>query len=168
MLLFANNNTKKSRKAYFNLEILKSNKQYFEILAYESRNLFDDNETWKNTFIEIKDKEKRDPLSIISYLITKVSSKEKDTKYFFILDQIKYQSISKYDIEFQGIQSLRQLIKQTQNCFLIGCCSINYKGVKDILFGNWFSIKNDPSTINCNPQSNHQNNFIDQKEIFSI
>ena len=150
LLLFANNNTKKSRKAYFNLEILKSNKQYFEILAYESRNLFDDNETWKNTFIEIKDKEKRDPLSIISYLITKVSSKEKDTKYFFILDQIKFQSISKYDIEFQGIQSLRQLIKQTQNCFLIGCCSINYKGVKDILFGNWFSIKNDPSTINLN------------------
>ena len=150
LLLFANYNSKKSRKAYFNLEILNKNKQYFEILAYESRHLFDDNKTWEKAFISINNHGKRDPLSIISLLITLVSSKDPETKYFFILDHIKFHCLNGDDIEFQQIMYIRQLIAQTQNCILIGCCSINYKGIKDILFRNWFSFDNDKESIFLN------------------
>ena len=144
LLSFSNYNRKKIRKAYFNLEVLKSNKQYFEIIAYEARHLFDDNDSWKNAFIKIKE---REPFAIIKSLIKLVSSKITE-KFIFILDQIKFQSTKEEDIEFQQIQLIRNIIKQTKNCSLIGCCSINYKGVKDILFDQWFSFNNRAITLN--------------------
>ena len=143
LLSFSNYNRKIIRKAYFNLEVLKSNKQYFEIIAYEARHLFDDNDSWKNAFIKIKE---RDPFAIIKSLIETVSSKTEE-KFIFILDQIKFQSTKEEDIEFQQIKSIRKIIKNTKNCFLIGCCSINYKGVKDILFDQWFSFNNRTITL---------------------
>ena len=143
LLSFSNYNRKIIRKAYFNLEVLKSNKQYFEIIAYEARHLFDDNDSWKNAFIKIKE---REPFAIIKSLIELVSSKIEE-KFIFILDQIKFQSTKEEDIEFQQIKSIRKIIKNTKNCSLIGCCSINYKGVKDILFDQWFSFNNRTITL---------------------
>jgi len=141
LLLFANYDIKCNRKAYYNLETYRTNKQYFEIIAYESRHLFNGNESWKEEFLKIQDKGIKDPFSIIIYLINLVSKeKESKTKYFFILDQIKFQNNNEKDLEFQGIKAIRNAIKNSENCFLIGCCSINYKGVKDILFENWFFI----------------------------
>ena len=139
LLSFANYNKKNVRKAYFNLEILKSEKQYFEIIAYESRNLFDNNESWKNTFLQIKKERNSKVIDIIIFLIRLASSKI-GQKYIFILDQIKFQSINEDDVEFEQIKSIRKEIAITNNCFLIGCFSINYKGVKDLLFNQWFSI----------------------------
>ena len=142
LLLLANYNIKNKRKAYFNLETLKTNKNYFEIIAYETRHLFDTKETWKKLFISIQENDIKEPLSIINYLIKEFSQK-KDKKYFFILDQIKFKSLDEDDIEYQKIKTIRESIKNSENCILIGCCSINYKGVKDLLFAQWFSIKFD-------------------------
>ena len=150
LLLFANFNIKDKRKAYFNLEVLRTNKKYFEIIAYESRHLFDTKETWKNTFIDIQKKEIKDPLSIINYLIKDASENNNlsNTKCFFILDQIKFKSIDENDIEYQGIKAIRESIEKSKNCILIGCCSINYKGVKDLLFKKWFLGDFDSKNIN--------------------
>ncbi len=167
LLLFSNYDIKNVRKAYFNLEALnKFNAKYFEILAYEARHLFNDNESWKKEFLKIKEANIEGPFSIIKFLIESVSrNKESKTKYIFILDQIKIKGINE-DIEYQRINAIRKIIKNTKNCYLIGCCSINYKAVKDILFETWFSINN---TIDlklnyiCMPKEKNNENLEDNK-----
>ena len=166
LLLFNNHNTKNKRKVYFNIEALKRNYNYFEIIAYETRHLFDSKEIWKNTFIYLQEKEIKDPFDIINYLIELLSQKKNisDTKYFFILDQIQFIEVNEYNTEYKWIKKIIQNIKQTGNCFLIGCCSINYKGVKDLLFNNWFPNEYNTNNIKLNYISSFGNKTANEKE----
>ena len=131
----------KVRKAYFNLETLQKRKEYFKIIAYESRNLFQDKENWKNAFHKIEEKDLKSPLSMILSIIEEISLKEdQEMMHIFIIDQIKFDDIN-HDRIFEEMNNIRNYIKNTTNCYLIGCLSINYKGIKQILFYNWFKEK---------------------------
>ena len=127
------------KKAYFNLEALKKRKKFIEIIIYESQNLFDSKEEWKEAFILLLNtiNDTRNFLRILLNLIKLITEKyiKKDIIYIIILDQIKFEHVG--DNEYKDINSIRDFIKNTQNLYLIGCCSINYKGVKEILFYNW-------------------------------
>jgi len=126
------------KKAYFNLEALKR-KKFLEIIIYESQNLFDSQEEWKEAFILLKNiiNDSKNFLRILLNLIKLLAENyiKRDIMYIIILDQIKYESIE--DNEYKDIYLLRDIVKNTQNLYLIGCCSMNYKGVKEILFYNW-------------------------------
>ena len=126
------------RRAYYNLEVLDKSDEYFKIIAYESRNLFNNQEEWIKSFHKIEEENLKTPLSMILSIIKDVSQmKNENMNYIFIIDQIKFDDITK-DSTYEEMNSIRTLIKQTNNCFLIGCLSINYKGTKQILFYNWF------------------------------
>ena len=126
-------------KAYFNLEAIKKTENFFEIIIYESQNLFENTNKWKEAFIELKKNinDSRDYFSILYKLIKLFVKKyiKKDTEYIIILDQIKFEQIE--DKEYININKIREIIHKTNGVYLIGCCSLNYKGVKDILFYNW-------------------------------
>ena len=138
-----NNLSDKSKKvAYYNIEVLSKEDNYFEIIAYESRHLFEKNEEWKNIFLEVLKSNLKGYFNILIKLIELIpqaNSFNQSTKYIFILDQIKFKSIDKNNYEYSQISKIRQIIKKSTNYFLIGCCSINYKGVKKLLFKNWFN-----------------------------
>ena len=127
------------KKAYFNLEAFKKRKKFFEIIIYESQNLFDTKEEWKEAFILLKNiiNDARNFLRILLNLIKLLAEKyiKKDIMYIIILDQIKFESIE--DNEYNDIKLIRDFVKNTQNLYLIGCCSLICKGVKEILFDNW-------------------------------
>ena len=130
------------RKAYFNLEILneRKNQNFFEIIIYESQNLFENSKEWEEAFYILKDKtnDAKNYLVIIAGLVELIISKYSNDnyKYLFILDQIKFKKMG--DDEYEIIDKIRKLILNKDNFKLIGCCSINYKGVKDLLFYQWF------------------------------
>ena len=42
------------KTAYFNLEALKKEKDFIKIIIYESQNLFDNKEDWKEAFVLLK------------------------------------------------------------------------------------------------------------------
>ena len=111
LLLYTNFNIKNNRKAYFNLEVLEKNAKYLEIISYESKCLFKDNKSWKNTFESINENILEKPLSIIKYLIDSVCSKDEDNKikYTFILDQIKLEIILQIILNFK--RSIRYAIR---------------------------------------------------------
>ena len=142
LLVFNSIKQENIRKAYFNLEILneKKNENFFEIIIYESQALFKNIQEWKEAFFTLKDRinDSRNYLIIIAELIELISSKyyENNCKYLFILDQIKFKEIG--DDEYEIIDKIRKLVIGKDNLILIGCCSLNYKGVKDLLFYQWF------------------------------
>ena len=121
------------KKAYFNLEALKKRKKFIEIIIYESQNLFDSKEEWKEAFILLLNtiNDTRNFLRILLNLIKLITEKyiKKDIIYIIILDQIKFEHVG--DNEYKDINSIRDFIKNTQNLYLIGCCSINYKGQRN-------------------------------------
>ncbi len=142
---------KTQKIAYYNLEALSKEKNYFEIIAYESRNLFENNEDWKEIFLEISNlgiKEYFDILIKLIELIPNKKSFRKNIKYIYILDQIKFKYIEEDNYEFKKINKIREIIKNINNYYLIGCCSINYHGVKTMLFNNWFHQDNDNKQLN--------------------
>ena len=138
------------KKAYFNLETFRIEKKFFEIIIYESQNLFENKDKWKEAFVSLKNRinDSNNFLLIILNLIKliKESYTIEGINYVIILDQIKFEKLE--DNEYKQINSIRDYIQQTKNFYLIGCCSINYKGVKDILFYNWDKTQTDPNTNN--------------------
>ena len=138
LLLFKSEIHEQIIKVYFNMEALKTEK-FLEIIIYESQKLFDNVNKWKDAFIQLKNKisDSNNHLNILYNLIKLFVQKyaKKEIKYVIILDQIKFEKIE--DEEYNFINSVRKVIKSSNNVHLIGCCSINYKGVKDILFYNW-------------------------------
>ena len=138
LLLFKSEIHEQIIKVYFNMEALKTEK-FLEIIIYESQKLFDNENKWKDAFIQLKNKisDTNNHLNILYNLIKLFVQKyaKKEIKYVIILDQIKFEKIE--DEEYNYINSVRKVIKSSNNVHLIGCCSINYKGVKDILFYNW-------------------------------
>ena len=138
LLLFKSEIHEQIIKVYFNMEALKTEK-FLEIIVYESQKLFDNENKWKDAFIQLKNKisDTNNHLNILYNLIKLFVQKyaKKEIKYVIILDQIKFEKIE--DEEYNFINSVRKVIKSSNNVHLIGCCSINYKGVKDILFYNW-------------------------------
>ena len=138
LLLFKSEIHEQIIKVYFNMEALKTEK-FLEIIIYESQKLFDNENKWKDAFIQLKNKisDTNNHLNILYNLIKLFVQKyaKKEIKYVIILDQIKFEKIG--DEEYNFINSVRKVIKSSNNVHLIGCCSINYKGVKDILFYNW-------------------------------
>ena len=138
LLLFKSEIHEQIIKVYFNMEALKTEK-FLEIIIYESQKLFDNENKWKDAFIQLKNKisDSNNHLNILYNLIKLFVQKyaKKEIKYVIILDQIKFEKIE--DEEYNFINSVRKVIKSSNNVHLIGCCSINYKGVKDILFYNW-------------------------------
>ena len=138
LLLFKSEIHEQIIKVYFNMEALKTEK-FLEIIIYESQKLFDNENKWKDAFIQLKNKisDSNNHLNILYNLIKLFVQKyaKKEIKYVIILDQIKFEKIG--DEEYNFINSVRKVIKSSNNVHLIGCCSINYKGVKDILFYNW-------------------------------
>ena len=142
LLGFAKIKTDKYRKAYFNLEALQKSKEYFKIIAYESRHLFQDNKDgWKKVFHKIEEKDLKSPLSMILCIIQEISLiGEQGIKYIFIIDQIKFDDMNHNQV-FKEMNNIRNYIKNTSNCYLLGCLSINYKGIKQILFYNLFKTR---------------------------
>ena len=138
LLLFKSEIHEQIIKVYFNMEALKTEK-FLEIIIYESQKLFDNENKWKDAFIQLKNKisDTNNHLNILYNLIKLFVQKyaKKEIKYVIILDQIKFEKIE--DEEYNFINSVRKVIKSSNNVHLIGCCSINYKGVKDILFYIW-------------------------------
>ena len=138
LLLFKSEIHEQIIKVYFNMEALKTEK-FLEIIIYESQKLFDNENKWKDAFIQLKNNisDTNNHLNILYNLIKLFVQKyaKKEIKYVIILDQIKFEKIG--DEEYNFINSVRKVIKSSNNVHLIGCCSINYKGVKDILFYNW-------------------------------
>ena len=153
-----------NKPAYFNLEVLSNKENYFQILAYESRNLFENNDEWKDIFLQLKNKNKTNYLDLIINLIgliPKIKSYNLNKKYIFILDQIKFKDESDY--VFHKVNEIREKIKNIINVYLIGCCSINYHGVKKLLFLNWFHRDSIIPNINIDyintlQSSNSENN----------
>ena len=127
------------RRAYFNFEILNNKSNYFEILAYESRVFFDNNKDWEKAFEDIKEKEPKDFFDILLLLVDNISKKKdnNNNKYILIFDQIKFENFE--NKEFTTINNIRDKIKKMDNIFIIGCCSINYKGIKELLLKNLYS-----------------------------
>lgn len=135
------------KKAYFNLKTFKKNKKFFEIIIYESQCLFDNLDKWEEAFISLKDRinDSKDFLLILLNLIKLLAEKyiNEGKKYVIILDQIDFG-----DKEYNDINLIREVVQKTKNLYLIGCCSLNYKGVKDILFNNWSKEKEAPNEKN--------------------
>ena len=76
MLLYTKYNEPKNfRKAYYNLEILKKEPNYFPILAYEARRFFGSNAEWVTAFESIIEKEPRDLLDVLELLVDIISEK---------------------------------------------------------------------------------------------
>ena len=150
LLEFKADQSSENRIAYFNLEALSTQENYFEILAYESRKLFENNEEWKELFLKIKESNVKGFFKIILKLldlIPKSKCYNKDINYIYILDQIKFKEIEETDNGFKKINEIRRAIKDISNYYLIGCCSINYHGVKKLLFDKWFGKNSNSSGI---------------------
>ena len=151
LLNLANLEIYNTRKAYFNLEVLQKSPEFFKIIAYEARRLFKNKEDWKSSFHKIVEKDLKSPLAMILNIIEDINSKnEADIKYIFIIDQIKFDDID-HDRSFEEMNNIRNYIKSSSNCSLLGCLSINYKGIKQILFYNWFKIKNFEKNLDIPP-----------------
>ena len=155
---------KSKKRAYYNLEALSQSNEYFKIIAYESRYLFDKKDEWIQEFHEIEENDIKAPLYMILHIIKKISKVgNKNIQYFFIIDQIRFDDISQ-DFEYIVMKEIREFIAQTNNCYLIGCLSINYKGVKQILFYNWFNKKNDIKNDESIPKVYLISEYLTEKE----
>ena len=165
LLLLSHFNDKIRRNAYFNLKALKNNDKYFEIAAYESRHLFDENQDWENAFRRILNEDCRNIYSVICELIKICGEKDKEShkKYFFILDDITLNKIGEDNFLFDSLNEIRNLISKTNNCHLIGCCSLNSEGVKDIFFNQRFSNYTKYS-LNLYYKTSFINNYYKTKE----
>ena len=150
LLFFNSLNEYPHKKAYFNLETLKKSEEFFEIIIYESQNLFENENRWKETFNELRNKisDGKNYLSILYKLIELFVKKyiKENTEYIIILDQIKFKQIE--DKEYNYINKIREVILKTNGVYLIGCCSLNFKGVKDILFYNLKKTEKDNENEN--------------------
>ena len=155
------------KTTYFNLEALNKEKDFIKIIIYESQTLFDNKEDWKDAFVLLKNKinDSKNFLRIILNLIQLLANKymKKGIEYIIILDQIKFKKIE--DNVYKDICSIREIVQNTKNLYLIGCCSLNYKGVKEILFFNFSKTKESPN-INKIPKLIYINSskFADKKE----
>ena len=140
----------KFKYIYINLDILKKQKNKMEILLYEAKNLFKNEEDYISAFEYLKDKLNipnlifplnndildglhEEILLIIIHLIEYIDLNiEKDsTKYAIVIDQFKYENDSDYTSEL--ILKLKELIEEKNNFSLIVCSSFNYSGIKDNL-----------------------------------
>ena len=135
LLLISKLNDKIRRYAYFNLKTLEKNKKYFEVVACESRNLFDNNQDWEETFRRVLDENYDGIYSIICELIKICGEKDNESniKYCFILDEIEFDSTFENKINFKNINYIRNSISKTNNCYLLGCCSLSNDKVKYLL-----------------------------------
>ena len=165
LLLFSNSNTKKRRSAYFNLKELRYNEKYFEIIAYESRHFFDNNEDWENAFRRIINENHDNYFSILCELIKICGEKDNESniKYYFIFDEITFDNIDKVNYLFDELNYFPNLIAKTNNCHLIGCCSLEGKGVKDILLNQRFSF-NRKYSLDLRFKTSFMNYFYEKKE----
>ena len=166
LLLLSNINTEKRRNAYFNLKALEYNEKYFEIAAYESRHLFDNNQDWENAFRKILNENRRGIYSIICALIKICGEKDNESniKYYFILDEIIFDKTEEKNYIFGMMNYIRNLISKTNNCYLIGCCSLKGKGTRDILIYQQFSY-NIKYSLNLNFIANYINLYEKMEEI---
>ena len=105
----------------------------FEIIAYESRRLFNNYQEFKSFSDLIKEcKNNQTIFGVIKNIISNLSKGNYlNKKYTIILDQIKIKY--KNSAEFFFIKEVRELIKNTEDIFLIGCASLDYYYVKDSL-----------------------------------
>ena len=74
LLGFTNMKSTYNKKAYFNFEVLYQSDEYFKIIAYESRYLFENKEKWKKTFLDIQGQDIKSPFKMILNIIKQVSS----------------------------------------------------------------------------------------------
>ena len=119
--------------AYFNLEILSTNKDSFEIIIYETRYLFDSYEEYKNFYKELYDQiNSKDFLLFIYIIFKEFSKKRKNKKIFIVFDQFKY----KNDDDLLKFDNIRNLVNDSSDLYLIFCSSLNYKGVKASLINS--------------------------------
>ena len=140
----------KIRYIYINLDILNKQKNKMEILLYEAKNLFKNEEDYVSAFKYLKDKLNipnlifplsnkildglhEEILLIIIHLIEYINLNiEKDSsKYAIIIDQFKYENDTDYTSEL--ILKIQKLIDEKNNFSLIVCSSFNYSGIKDNL-----------------------------------
>lgn len=83
--------------AYFNLEILSTNKDSFEIIIYETRYLFDSYEEYKNFYKELYDQiNSKDFLLFIYIIFKEFSKKKKKKKYLLFLTYLNIKMIMIY------------------------------------------------------------------------
>ena len=123
-------NKKDIYSVYFNLEILSTNNDPFQIIIYETRYLFDSIEEYQKFYKELKDMITNiDFLKFILIILEKFINMKKDKTVYIILDQFKY----KNNDDLKQIDDIRNLIKKSSNLFLIICSSLNYGGVKTSL-----------------------------------
>ena len=164
LLLLSNFNFKNSRNAYYNLKALENNKKYFEMIVYESRHLFDNNQEWENAFRRIVKEAGRYEYNIINELIKICGEKadESNIKYCFILDEITFDKRGENAI-IENLDKIRKSISKTNNCFLIGCCSINNEGVRDVLLHQRFSY-NEKYKLNLDVKSGYISLYDETKE----
>ena len=118
---------------YFNMEALNNANNYFEIIAYESRRLFNNYQEFKSFFDLIKEcKNNQTIFGVIKNIISNLSKGNYlNKKYIIILDQIKIKNNN--CPEFFFIKEVRELTKNAENIFLIGCASLDYYYVKESL-----------------------------------
>ena len=146
--------------AYFNLEILSTNKDSFKIIIYETRYLFDSYEEYKNFYKELYDQIHGEDFLLFIYIIFKeFSKKQKNKKIFIIFDQFKY----KNDDDLLKFDNIRNLVSGSSDLYLIFCSSLNYKGVKASLI-NYAEISLNNSKI---PYFFYFNKLINNKNKFN-
>ena len=146
--------------AYFNLEILSTNRDSFEIIIYETRYLFDSYEEYKNFYKELYDQiNSKDFLLFIYIIFKEFSKKRKNKKIFIVFDQFKY----KNDDDLLKFDNIRNLVNDSSDLYLIFCSSLNYKGVKASLI-NYAEISLNNSKI---PHFFYFNKLINNKSKFN-
>lgn len=133
---------------YINLDILKNSKNKMEILFYEARNLFDNEDDYLSAFNYIKKNLKINfkyfpnkefflnldfaffpiILCLVDYLD---GNKKNQMKYVIVIDQFKYRNDNNYITKF--IITLKEKIEKLTQISLIVCSSLNYYGIKENL-----------------------------------
>ena len=132
---------------YINLDILKKSKNKMEILFYEARNLFYNENDYITAFYYLKQNLKINSskipnkeffhnlddaiFSIIHCLVDYLEKNRKDIKmkYVFVIDQFNYRNDDNSITKF--VMKLKEKIEKIANFSLIVCSSINYSGIKE-------------------------------------
>ena len=117
-------------KAYFNLETLSKQKNYIEIIIYETRYLFNNKKDYQDFYKDIYNKlANKNYLLFIFTIFENFAKLYSDKNVIIILDQFKY----KEEKDIDDLNEIRDLVKNSSNLYLIVCSSLNYKGVKNSL-----------------------------------
>ena len=147
------NDIKNFHYIYINLDILSREKNFMEILFYESKNLFDTIDEYIGSFEYVKDNLKLSELQyndialedineydngiiltiicIINYIKEIVKKKIDIGYYAIIIDQFKYKTGTNHTTDL--IVQLKSKVEESKLFSLIVCSSLNYSGIKDYL-----------------------------------